>query len=214
MTKNKFNEICDNYVKQSLLEVFSKKQQWKSYYSEERFKQIEDFAFGEYCRINQDVHSTFNNPSQRIDRHKVAAAFYIAFLQAVKHYPIIGSKSTHPSLSVAIDFLYHYIAFRSALSIMLDFIFTNQEENKSDNQNYVDYIVQKGFNPPPKLICENEKMSYFGYVILQILQTSLKMKDGTRLEQAVFLISDIFFHIERNSRDNFDKYLSPKAQIP
>ncbi|MCL2260932.1 MAG: hypothetical protein FWC15_06205, partial [Fibromonadales bacterium] len=73
----------------------------------------------------------------------------------------------------------------------------------NDDQNYINYISQKGFNPPPKLICENEKMSYFGYAILQILQTSLKMKKGTRLEQAVFLISDKFYHIERNSRDNF-----------
>jgi hypothetical protein len=204
MTKNKFDEICDNYVKSSLLEIIFKKKQWKSYYSEERFGQIKDFAYGEYCRVNKEVHSTFNNPNQRIDRHKVAAAFYISFLQAVKHYPIIESKSEHPSLSVVTDFMYHYIAFRSALSIMMDFIFANQNEIKNDNQDYVDYLSQKGFNPPPKLICENEKMSYFGYAILQILQTSLKMKDGTRLEQSVFLISDIFFHIERNSRDNFN----------
>jgi len=203
MTINQFSEIYNNYVKQSLFEVLSKKEQWKSYYSEERFGQIRDFAYGEYCRINQDVHSTFNNPKQRIDRHKVAAAFYIAFLQAVRHYPIIELKSKHPTLSAATDFIYHYIAFRCALSIMLDFILANQEANKNDDQNYINYISQKGFNPPPKLICENEKMSYFGYAILQILQTSLKMKKGTRLEQAVFLISDKFYHIERNSRDNF-----------
>jgi len=95
--------------------------------------------------------------------------------------------------------LYHHIAFRSALSIIANFIITTED----DIESYKNHLINNGFNPPPKLICENTKISYFDYAVLQILKTSLKMKDPSKLENAAFLISDMFFHIERNSRDMF-----------
>jgi hypothetical protein len=82
---------------------------------------------------------------------------------------------------------------------MVNFIITAG----NDNEEYKTHLIKNGFNPPPKLICENEKISYFDYAVLQILKTAIKMKDASRLEDAAFLISGTFFHIERNSRDMF-----------
>jgi len=70
MIKNKFYEIYNNVVKPSLLGVLSKKEQWKSYYSDSIFEHIKDIAYDEYKRINSDLHEAFNNPSRLIDRHK------------------------------------------------------------------------------------------------------------------------------------------------
>jgi hypothetical protein len=82
---------------------------------------------------------------------------------------------------------------------MVNFIITSENNIES----YKNHLINNGFNPPPKLICENAKFSYFDYAILQILKTSIKMKEACRLEETAFLISDMFFHIERNSRDMF-----------
>jgi len=145
------------------------------------------------------LHNAFNDPKNLIDRHKIATAFYLSFLSAVRYCPIAITKSVHPKINSVTDFLYHHIAFRSALSVIANFVITTGD----DSNDYKTHLIDNGFNPPPKLICENVKISYFDYVVLQILKTSIRMKDASRLEEAAFLISDIFFHIERNSRDMF-----------
>jgi hypothetical protein len=83
MKESKFSEIYDNIVKPSLLELLSRKEQWKSFYSDDRFKLIKDYAYGEYTRINSDLHEAFSNPSRLIDRHKIATAFYLSFFYII-----------------------------------------------------------------------------------------------------------------------------------
>ncbi|MDR0516732.1 MAG: hypothetical protein LBH25_06755 [Fibromonadaceae bacterium] len=199
MKESKFSEIYEKIVKPSLLEALSKKEHWKSFYSDDKFNRIKEYAYGEYCRINSDLHDAFNNPNSLIDRHKIATAFYLSFLSAVRYCPIAMTKCIHPKINSVTDFLYHHIAFRSALSIIANFIITTE----NNIEGYKNHLINNGLNPPPKLICGNAKISYFDYAVLQILKTSIKMKDASRLEEAAFLISDTFFHIERNSRDTF-----------
>jgi hypothetical protein len=205
-----WNDVVDCIINRILFKI-----KHPNIYNKDISNTIKTFVRNEYIEIRRIIKGDFREPTLLMDRHKIASAIYVSFISATKSYALLKHSSQNNNvrgLSDIENFIYHTIAFEIALSIVRSFIF---EEGNSKNENplYVDYLKNHGFIPPPKTICEHN-VSYYEYTVCQIHRTTIRFKDTTsdkksnvkeaRLELFVLLLSNMFFHIERNSRDNFD----------
>jgi hypothetical protein len=138
-----------------------------------------------------------------LDRHKVAALFYVAFVDKFGGYPFMISSSLNERLQEADSAITHEIAFNIALGILVSFIISD----KGIDASYRKYIEENGI-AEPELICldENKKgknsTNYKEETIKQLIYAQEEKK------LSIPLIANIFFSLENDTRHCYKRALS------
>jgi hypothetical protein len=131
-------------------------------------------------------------PDELIDRHKIAALFYEAFVYRTDKYdfPFIVFDYNYRRQLDADVTVTHSIAFDVSLGILESFILSDSETQ----DNFKRYI-EKGGLGEPHIICKGETNdSYEKQTIKQLIFAQKEDK------LSVALMANIFFSIENNAR--------------
>jgi hypothetical protein len=169
MTNEKFNEFWNNIFVPEIRLVLS---YGNRMCSEERLHSLKQFTEQKYCEQNAKIKDFFQNLQNlgngngkqndiKIDRHKVAAALYVAFVEAAKSLPLIESKTKNEFFHGIQEFFAHRVAFYASLYTLQSFI------NKENSDFSKDFML-KGFSEPPELICEDKNRNYYDHTICQL----------------------------------------------
>jgi len=136
----------------------------------------------------------------KLDRHKIAALFYAAFVDKFGGYPFMISSSQNQRLLDADSAITHETAFNIALGILVSFIISD----KGINESYRKYVEENGI-AEPELICldENQKdknsTNYKEETIKQLIYAQEEKK------LSIPLIANIFFSLENDTRHCYKK---------
>jgi len=136
----------------------------------------------------------------KLDRHKVAALFYVAFVDKESNgkgkpeFSLIAYDNNNGRLIDLDAAITHEVAFNIARDIMESFIVSDI----SIDSGYRDYIDQKGMIEP-ELICfgENDKTSYKEEVLKLIIYSQKEKK------LSVAPLAIVFSSIENNTLVNY-----------
>ena len=167
--------------------------------SEERLHSLKQFTEQKYSEQNVKIKDFFRDLQNlgtgsckqndvKIDRHKVAAALYVAFIEAAKSLPLIESKTKNEFFCGIQEFFAHRVAFYASLYTLQSFI------NKEDSDFSRDFIP-KGFSEPPELICEDKNRNYYDHTICQLWFA------GRYRTLSVLQLSNMLYLIELNFRE-------------
>jgi hypothetical protein len=200
MTNEKFNEFWDNIFVPEIKLVLS---YGNRPCSDERLNSLKQFTEQKYCEQNvkikdffrdlQNLGNVINKQNDiKIDRHKVAAALYVAFIEAAKSLPLIESKTKNEFFRGIQEFFAHRIAFYASLYTLQSFI------NKEDSDFSRNFML-KGFSEPLELICEDKNRNYYDHTICQ-----LWFADRYRT-LSVLQLSNMLYLIELNFRERYKR---------
>jgi len=131
-------------------------------------------------------------PDELIDRHKIVALFYVAFVYKTDKYEfpfIIFDHNYRRQLDADIA-VTHSIAFDISLGILESFILSDPKTPI----NFRNYIDKNGLSEP-QIICKSELGD--GYEKQTIKQFIFAQKEN---KLSVALLANIFYSIENNSR--------------
>ena len=156
-------------------------------------KQSKDLLFSRYLAERAEFkRKAMLKPDERIDRHKVSALFYSAFVYKTDRYefPFIVFDLNYRRQLDADIAVTHSIAFDVSLGILESFILSDSQTPAY----FKSYIETNGLSEP-QIICKGETGdSYEKQTIKQLIfaQTENKL--------SVTLLANIFYSIENNSR--------------
>jgi hypothetical protein len=131
-------------------------------------------------------------PNELIDRHKIAALFYVAFVYRTDKYefPFIVFDHNYRRQLDADMAVTHSIAFDISLGILESFILSDPD----NSANFKDYIEKNGLSEP-QIICQGETNdSYEKQTIKQLIFAQNENK------LSVALLANIFYSIENNTK--------------
>jgi hypothetical protein len=137
----------------------------------------------------------------KLDRHKVAALFYIAFVDKIGGYPFMTFGGKNERLLDADSGITHETAFNIARGILVSFI----TSDKRINESYRKYIQENGMTEP-ELICFDEDKkgdfatSYKEETVKQLIYAQKENK------LSMPLIANIFFSLENDARHCHKRY--------
>ena len=200
MEREKFNEFWDNIFVPEIKHVLS---YGNRLCSDERLHSLKQHTENNYNAKNGEIKKFFRDlqggkqNNIKIDRHKVAAALYAAFVEAARALPLIESKSDEDFFHGIQEFFAHRVAFYAALYTLQSFI-------KAENTDFSRTFMAKGFSEPPELLCEDNSHSYYDHTICQ-----LWIADRHR-KFSVLQLSNMFYLIELYFRERH-KTLQPKV---
>jgi len=154
-------------------------------------KQWKDFVFSRYSteesRFRQNV---MLKPNDNMDRHKIAALFYIAFTDKIDGIPFfVFDDNLHRELDADI-LVTHAIAFDISIGIVESYIISNTNVANS----YKDFLCQNGLGDSPESYGANSAESYERQTVKQFIYAFKENK----LSPA--LVANIFYKIESNSK--------------
>jgi len=154
-------------------------------------KHWKDFIFSRYLaeesRFRQNV---MLNPSDNMDRHKIAALFYIVFTDKMDGFPFfVFDDNLNRELDADI-LVTHAIAFDISIGIIESYIISNP--NVADS--FKDFLRQNGLGDSPESYGANSSESYERQTVKQFIYAFKENK----LSPA--LVANIFYKIENNSK--------------
>jgi hypothetical protein len=200
MTSEKFNEFWNNIFVPEIRLALS---YGNRMCSEERLHSLKQFTEQKYCEQNIKIKDFFHslqnlgnvNGKQndiKIDRHKIAAALYVAFIDAAKSLPLIESKTKNEFFRGIQEFFAHRVAFYASLYTLQSFICKENSDFSKD-------FMLNGFSEPPELICEDKNRNYYDHTICQ-----LWFADRYRT-LSVLQLSNMLYLIELNFREKYKR---------
>jgi len=155
--------------------------------------QSKDLLFSRYLAEKAEFkRKAMLKPDELIDRHKIVALFYVAFVYKTDKYefPFIVFDYDYKRQLDADVAVTHSIAFDISLGILESFILSDPKTPI----NFKNYIDKNGLNEP-KIICKSELGD--GYEKQTIKQFIFAQKEN---KLSVALLANIFYSIENNSR--------------
>jgi len=151
-------------------------------------KDFKDKVYDKYQTMRDNIKKNFmKNVKNRIDRHKVASLFYVAFVDVAKEAGFRDFKTYNLNSDEAIYLFVHNAAFNVAIGIIENFICTPDSENEHTEE-YRLYVKKHG-------IVEQMK-EYSNDAIKEFISTQ---KTGML---SPLLLANIFFLIELNSKSS------------
>jgi hypothetical protein len=144
-----------------------------------------NLVYKKYQKERNIFHTNYMvNENTEIDRHKVSAIFYVAFVEAAEERNFSDFKKIHGKDQ---KFLFaHNLAFNISMGILESFIISAKEKNKK----YCAYLKTNGIT---------NLVEYKKYTIKEFILTHKYGKLSS------LLIANIFYSIERNSDEKFLK---------
>jgi len=188
MNEKKFCEIWENIARKEIdVMIAFSKHKVKIRESDKNFR---DNTFSRYEaeRINFRGKNKIED-NDKIDRHKVAALFYVAFVDKINGYSFITFDSENKRLLDADSGITHETAFNISVGILESFISTDKEMDES----YRNYVDNNGIIEP-QLICFREKKT--GYKRETIKQLIYAQKEN---KLSIPLVANMFFSLENNT---------------
>jgi hypothetical protein len=145
-----------------------------------------DLVYKKYEKENHRFHADYMvDKKSRIDRHKISAIFYVAFVEAATEREFSDFRKIQGK---DYKFLFaHNLAFNISMGILESFIISYREKDKK----YCEYLKINGIM--------TKLREYKKYTINEFILTH---KQG---QLSPILLSNIFYSIERNSEENFLK---------
>jgi len=184
MEQTKFNEILENILIPIIDETAETIDKPIGYEIRDELKKIIEKEKETICQDYNSAKNKFKEDFMHggkdnswIDRHKVAALFYINFVDAVKN-----NYKTDKFNDLLIDLFVHNVAFNAAIAIIESFICADE----TNPLEYRSYVRGKG------IIDQIDR--YRDYTIKEFIFACREDK------LSVFLLANIFYCIERNSR--------------
>jgi len=192
LDKNTFEEIWELIVKPEIERAIAAgSKAGKIIKQSKSEKQWKNFVFSRYLteenRFRQNV---MLNPKDNMDRHKIAALFYIAFTDKIDGFPFfVFDDNLHRELDADI-LVTHAIAFDISIGIIESYIISNPNVANS----FKDFLCQNGLCDSLESYGENSIESYERQTVKQLIYAFKENK----LSPA--LIANIFYKIENNSK--------------
>jgi len=147
-----------------------------------------DSVYKKYESTKDEYHERYMK-GERIDRHKVSAIFYVAFVETAKERKFADFKKVPPDIKLQ---FVHNLAFNISMSILESFIISNDGKKiKAYPKKYREHLRTKGIM--------TELAKYKKYTIKEFILTQ---KYG---KLSPLLLANIFYSIERNSANKFLK---------
>jgi hypothetical protein len=201
MDKKEFDGIWENVAKIEIGKIDSFR-----LYRVEAKENNRDFRETVYSRY-QSERDKFRKTTgiaeeSRLDRHKVAAFFYTAFVDNVGGHSFNVFGNRNERLKEAEFSVTHEAAFNIACGILENFIVNNSEVKSS----YRQYVEKNGLTEP-ELICfdkisVNRETSYKEETLKQII---LAQKEG---KLSVSLLAVLFSSIEKDTINSYKLHLA------
>jgi hypothetical protein len=191
---NVFNEIWDSIVKLEInraASIGSKTGKSIKLFRDE--KQSKDLLFSRYLAEKAEFkRKAMLKPDDLIDRHKIAALFYVAFVYRTdRHeFPFIVFDHNYRRQLDADTAVTHSIAFDVSLGILESFILSDP----NTSADFKNFIGKNGLTEP-QIICRGELGD--GYEKQTIKQLIFAQNEN---KLSVALLANIFYSIENNSR--------------
>jgi hypothetical protein len=185
MERDKFDEILNNILLPYL--DYTEKEMKIYVKLSQEFK---DKVYEKYEAMRMEVKNNFmKKKDNRINRHKIASLFYIAFVDVAKDVGFIDFRNGNDILEEDTLYLFvHNVAFNVAIGIIENFIYAAANE-KEYAPGYYLYVKERG------IIAQIE--NYSDYAIKEII--SVHKTDSL----SPFLLANIFYFIEHNSEEKF-----------
>jgi len=156
-------------------------------------KQAKDLLFSRYLAEKAEFkRKAMLKPDELIDRHKISALFYAAFVYKTDRYefPFIVFDLNYRRQLDADIAVTHSIAFDISLGILESFILSDPQTPAF----FKSYIEANGLSEP-QIICKSEtEDNYEKQTIKQLIFAQRENKLSTAL------LANIFYSIENNSR--------------
>jgi len=144
-----------------------------------------DLVYKKYEKERTKFHNEYMvDKTKEIDRHKISAIFYVAFVESAEERIFSDFKKVRGKDQ---KFLFtHNLAFNISMGILESFIISDK---KNKNKKYLEHLKVKGIM--------TKLGKYEKYTIKEIILTH---KHG---KLSPLLLANIFYSIERNSKENF-----------
>jgi len=156
-------------------------------------KQSKDLLFSRYLAEKAEFkRKAMLKPNELIDRHKISALFYVAFVYKTDRYefPFIVFDLNYRRQLDADIAVTHSIAFDVSFGILESFIVSDPQTPAA----FKSYIEANGLGEP-QIICKGETGdNYEKQTIKQLIFAQRENK------LSVALLANIFYSIENNSR--------------
>jgi hypothetical protein len=186
MLKETFNKIVENILHPCL--VCASKKQGIVYIDVKPCFEVEStfcsLVYKKYEKERAKFHASYMvDKKTEIDRHKISAIFYVAFVEAATERKFVDFKKI---LGKEHKFLFvHNLAFNISMSILESFIISAAKKDKK----YCEHLKAKGIM--------TELREYKEYTIKEFILTH---KHG---KLSPLLLANIFYSIERKSEEKF-----------
>jgi hypothetical protein len=154
-------------------------------------KQLEDFVISRWLTEYRELkRKAMLNPEYSMDRHKIAALFYIAFTDKINGFPfMVFDNSQKRELDADIS-VTHTIAFDISIGIIESYILSNSQTSVALKS----YLQQNGLCDTPEKYRWNPTENYERQTVKQLIYASKENKISAAL------VANIFYNIENNSR--------------
>jgi len=147
-----------------------------------------DSIYKKYEKMKDEYHKRYMK-GERIDRHKISAIFYVAFVETAKDRKFTDFRKVPSDIKLL---FVHNLAFNISISILESFIISNDGKKiKAYPKEYRNHLKTKGIM--------TELIKYKKYTIKEFILTQ---KYG---KLSPLLLANIFYSIERNSVNKFLK---------
>ena len=154
-------------------------------------KQLEDFVISRWLTECRELkRKAMLNPEYNMDRHKIAALFYIAFTDKIDGFPFMVFDNNCQRQLDADIVVTHVIAFNVSIAIIESYILSNSQTSDA----LKNYLQQNGLCDTPEKYRWNQAENYERQTVKQLIYASKENKIS------VALVANIFYNIENNSR--------------
>ncbi|MDR2593511.1 MAG: hypothetical protein LBC87_01905 [Fibromonadaceae bacterium] len=214
MEREIFNELWDKIVEGEIGKVTERCHKMDILKNKSVF--FKDGIYNKYQKERKKLRkiTKIDNKDFKLDRHKVAALFYFAFVDKIGEKTLNSTgffvaRKTAFNKVVAFNkasnvrniFIIHETAFKIARGILESFIVSKTESDEGyGDENYKRHIEKKGITEPD-LICfeKNEKTSYKDETLKWLIYAQNEKK------LSVPILANIFFSLENDTRHCYEK---------
>jgi len=151
-----------------------------------------DLVYKKYESMKEEYHKYYmkkKKEGEKIDRHKISAIFYVAFVEGAKERKFADFRKIPRDIKLP---FVHNLAFNISMSILESFIISNNGKKiKAYPKEYREHLKTKGIM--------TELNKYKKYTLNEFI---LAQKYG---KLSPLLLANIFYLIEHNSANKFLK---------
>jgi len=194
MDKKEFDELWENIAKIEIDKTIIFRQYRVE--AKENDKNFKENAYSRYQSEREKFRRVAGiKDSSKLDRHKVAALFYVAFVDKTDGYSFNVFGSRNERLLEAEAAITHETALNIARGIIVSFIV----EDSGIDTDYREFVAENGMMEPELICFENSSTSYKEEALKQLIYAQKENK------LSVSQLALIFFSLEDNTRHCYRK---------
>jgi len=196
MEKEKFDELWEKTAKKEIDEILARCLSEIRIETKENNREFRETVYSRYeCERKKFRRLTGIQIDDKLDRHKVAALFYVAFVDNTDGHSFNVFGSRNKRLIDAEASITHETAFNIAIGILESFIC---DDNTELDENYKKYVGDNGIKEP-ELICfdKDNETNYKDEALKQLIYAQKESK------LSMSQLALMFYSLENNTKMSY-----------